>query len=53
MLNFFRSFGYAIKGIRAGLVQRNFIVQLCCAAAVVVLGLWFDITGIEWCILLI
>jgi diacylglycerol kinase len=53
MFDFFKSFGYALKGIGLGLKQRNFIVQVCCAVITIALGFWFDIMGIEWCLLLL
>src|SRR3954468_2754687 len=53
MLNFLRSFGYAAKGIRFALAQRNFRVQLLCAILVCCFAFFFNVSSTEWCILLI
>lgn len=53
MLDFLRSFGYAVKGIRVGARQRNFVIQLFCALLTIAAGLFFDITAVEWCILVL
>jgi diacylglycerol kinase len=54
MKNFLRSFYYAINGIRLSVLQqRNLKVQLAIALVTFSAGLYFDITLIEWCIILI
>lgn len=50
---FLRSFGYAIKGIRASWQeQRNLKVQSIVALITIAAGLYFDIATLEWCLLL-
>jgi diacylglycerol kinase len=53
MLNFIRSFGYAFKGIRFAMAQRNFRVQLLCAVSACILGFLVQISAVEWCIVLL
>jgi len=54
MKSFFKSFKYAIHGIWYGIDgQLNFKVQIGVAAIVIGAGFLFDITAIEWCIILI
>lgn len=49
----FKSFGFAIKGIKISLLQRNFKIQLFMAFLTIVLGFVFKITSTEWCIILL
>jgi diacylglycerol kinase len=51
MNSFFKSFGYAFKGIKVALSQRNLKIHVCSAAIVILLGFFFQITTIEWCII--
>lgn len=54
MSKFFKSFVYAFRGIIAGIAdQRN--LQVLCFIAIVVLAtaFYFDITRVEWCIILL
>lgn len=54
MKNFFKSFYYAANGIRFSfLQQRNLKVQTFIAAVTILAGVYFDITVVEWCIVLI
>jgi diacylglycerol kinase len=54
MINFLRSFVYAIKGIHASLnEQQNIKVQLLVAVITTGAGFYFNITGYEWCIILL
>ena len=54
MAKFFKSFVYAIQGIRAsGREQRNLKVQGFIALLTVGAGLYFDITAVEWCVMLL
>ena len=51
MNSFFKSFGYAFKGIKAALSQRNLKIHVSSACIVIALGFFFQITTIEWCII--
>lgn len=54
MSDFFRSFMYAMNGIRASIgAQRNLKVQSSIALGVTAAGFYFDITGTEWCLILL
>jgi diacylglycerol kinase len=54
MKNFIRSFYYAFNGIKVSLAeQRNLKVQVAIAAVTIASGVYFDITLIEWCIILL
>lgn len=54
MSKFLRSFVYAFKGIIAGIAdQRNLRVLIGIAAAVLAAGFYYQITVIEWCIILL
>jgi diacylglycerol kinase len=54
MKNFFKSFVYAINGLRFAVRdQRNFRIQLIIAALVVAAGLYFRITGTDWVFVLL
>jgi diacylglycerol kinase len=54
MKAFFRSFVFAIKGIRSSLrEQRNLKVQLVVALLTVGAGFYFNITATEWCLVLL
>lgn len=49
----FKSFSYALKGIkRTFLEEQNFKIQTTVAGLVILLGVIFRITGIEWCLLI-
>jgi len=49
MKQFFKSLGYAIKGITAAVVeQRNLKIQLFFALIVIAFGFYFDISQVEW-----
>ena len=52
MKNFLKSFGYALTGLKLSFAQRNFKVQLFCALITIGLGLYFQITMTEWCLIL-
>ena len=53
MGDFFRSFGYAFKGIRfSWREQRNLKVQSLVGLLTVGAGFFFEITPIEWCLVL-
>ena len=50
---FLKGFEYAGQGIKASIVeQRNLKIQAVIALVVVVAGFYFDITVIEWCVIL-
>lgn len=49
---FFKSFTYAIKGIQLSLKQRNMKVLVVSAFTTILLGFIFEITFIEWCVVL-
>jgi diacylglycerol kinase len=54
MKKFLQSFVYAIRGIGTGLAeQRNLKVQVVIALIVIGAGFYFQITSIEWCIILL
>jgi len=54
MLQFFKSFGFALKGIKAALrEQRNLKVQLFLALITIGAGFYFGITSIEWIMVLL
>ncbi len=53
MNSFFKSFKYAIKGIQLSLKERNMKIHWLCAFAVVLLGLFLEVTLTEWCVVLI
>lgn len=54
MIEFLRSFFYALKGIRASLEeQRNLKVQSLVGALTIGAGFYFNITPGEWCIVLL
>lgn len=49
-----RSFGYAFKGLLTALSeQQNLKIHAAATAIVVLLGFYYAISAIEWCILLI
>jgi diacylglycerol kinase len=53
MLEFIKSFFYAFKGIRASLEeQRNLKVQSLVALITIGAGFYFEISSIEWCLVL-
>jgi len=48
-----KSFTYALKGLRKTFYEeQNFKIQITIASFVVVLGFYFKISGLEWCILI-
>lgn len=52
MSSFFRSFGYAFEGIvYAVRTQRNMRVHLAITAVVIVAGLYFRISAVEWAVI--
>lgn len=54
MIEFIRSFFYALKGIRASLEeQRNLKVQSLVGALTIGAGFYFNITPMEWCVVLL
>jgi diacylglycerol kinase len=54
MLRFFKSFGYAINGFRFSLrEQLNIKIQIAVAIMVVALAFYFDVSRIEWIVLLL
>ncbi len=50
MGGFLKGFVYAWWGIVAGAAGRNFRVMLAAAVAVIVLGLFLNISQMEWCL---
>jgi len=49
-----KSFGYAFKGFATAVrEQRNLKIHLCVALFVVAFGFWLNISGMDWCIILI
>lgn len=53
MKPFFRSFGFAFKGIAFSLKQRNFRIMLSSAVLAILCGFFFHVTITEWCIIII
>lgn len=54
MKKFFRSFIYAFNGIRASFAEQfNLKVHFMIALLVIAAGLYFGITRIEWCIVVL
>ncbi len=53
MKPFFKSFGFAFKGIAFSLKQRNFRIMLGSAILAILLGFFFHIALTEWCIIII
>ncbi|MBL7856206.1 MAG: diacylglycerol kinase family protein [Cyclobacteriaceae bacterium] len=54
MKKFLKSFGYALEGIRSAIrEQQNLRIQLLVALGMIGLGLYFSITAVEWCVLLL
>ncbi|HZZ98795.1 MAG TPA: diacylglycerol kinase family protein [Candidatus Saccharimonadia bacterium] len=53
MLKFLRSFGYAAKGWQFGLHERNIRVHVLAAVVVIVLGIYFSVSRVEWSLLLL
>ena len=52
--NFLRGFAYAGKGIKVSIQeQRNLKVQAIVALTTVGAGFYFDITSVEWCLILL
>ncbi len=53
-MKLWRSFGYAINGLLAAFrEQQNLKIHIAAALIVVTLGFWFNVSTVEWCILLI
>ncbi len=48
MREFFRSFSFAFHGLAKGFFGRNFKVQFVAAIGVILLGVYFNITMLEW-----
>lgn len=54
MKKFYQSFGYAFKGILAGLrSERNLKVQFFIGVLVLLAGFYFHISSTEWCVILL
>jgi diacylglycerol kinase len=54
MLRLFKSFGYALQGLSfAFRTQANFRIHLGITVAVILAGLWLQISLIEWAILVV
>ena len=53
MNSFFKSFIYAFNGLKLSLVERNKRVLVFCGFFAISLGFLFNITFIEWCLVLI
>ncbi|MDH4089035.1 MAG: diacylglycerol kinase family protein [Cyclobacteriaceae bacterium] len=52
MKRFIESLAYAMRGIWFGIVdQRNLKVQIAVSMLVIVAGIYFNVTPIEWCLL--
>jgi len=49
----FRSFSFAFQGIAAGIQERNMKIHLLATLVVLFLGFFFQISRIEWTILLL
>src|SRR5688572_23488826 len=53
MKTFYKSFGYALKGILTGVYsERNLKVQFVISVLVLAAGFYFHISSTEWCIIL-
>lgn len=53
-MSLLKSFGYSIKGFLTAMrEERNMKIHICAAGVVVAAGFWFDISGTDWCIILI
>jgi len=53
-MSLLKSFGYSIKGFLAAINgERNIRIHLGATLIVTALGFWFEISGTDWCILLI
>ena len=50
---FFRSFGFAIEGIKVALKEQNLRLHLLSAIIVIILAILTGLTIIEWCIIVI
>jgi undecaprenol kinase len=49
---FFKGFDYAIEGIKTGAKERNFKFHICAALVVVSASIFFNISAIEWAIVI-
>lgn len=47
------SFKYAFKGIGWAFAEPNFRIHVAAASAAALLGLWLNISGVEWCLVLL
>ncbi|MCF8424089.1 MAG: diacylglycerol kinase family protein [Bacteroidia bacterium] len=52
MKSFFKSFLFAINGIKLSFLQRNFKIHVACAIIAAIGGVIFQINLTEWCIIL-
>jgi diacylglycerol kinase len=52
MKTFLQSVRYALQGLQAAFVGRNFRIQLGMALLVLAAGFYFSVTRLEWCVLL-
>ena len=50
---FARSVSYAVNGIKLGMLERNMKIHLMAAVLVTILGFFFQVSRIEWAILLV
>jgi diacylglycerol kinase (ATP) len=48
-----KSFGFAFKGLKLALNERNFLLHIISAMLVIIAGLFFRISATEWCVLLL
>jgi diacylglycerol kinase (ATP) len=53
LAGFLRSFVFALRGIAAGTAGRNFRVMLALAAAVILLGIYGEISRMEWAVVIL
>ena len=54
MKRFLKSFLYAIRGIRFGVIdQPNLKIMIGVSLLVIIAGFYFRITSVEWCVLLL
>ncbi len=53
MRKFFRSFHYAIEGIRFAMKERNMRIHVTCAVLVTIAGLCSQLSAAEWLVLIL
>lgn len=53
MRKFFRSFHYAIEGIRFAMKERNMRIHVTCAVLVTIAGLYSQLSSAEWLVLIL